>query len=776
MKPHLFYGILVASLCSAAGASAQDYYWVHGQKVSITRDSSRFVVETQTEATTADINSYLATRAQVGKVQPGNQPNRFLVNVTGRTKATSAANRVSQLKSSILATYYSFKLPDGEKVTPTGDVIFQPKKNVSYTVILQQLGSEARLVKQTAYNTFIIRPTSPSQLLAVANRIYESGLVDWCQPDLYAQRRLFQDDPLYSSQYYLNNTGQTGGATNMDINAPEAWCLTKGSAAIRVAVIDEGVESHEDLDPQLVAGYDPRYPSSTGSPRGSVNGHGVACAGIIGASHNSIGVAGIAPASKLIPVNIVDAGDAFYSDAEITAALNWAWDPTKGNADVLSNSWGGGPYSDPIASAITNALTQGRGGKGCLVVFASGNTLPYQGVAFPANVNGVVTVGAVDKAGTIWNYSCRGPEMDLVAPSGDVNFVGDLYTTDRMNGNGYSTGNYMTNFGGTSAACPQVAGVGALVLAANPNLTQAQVANILTSTATDMGSGGFDTTFGYGRVNAYSAVLSALAYSVSGPASFCSGSAAYSANAPTGTTTVWSSSNTSVATINSSTGVATAVGSGLVTFTASATTSCGSTITASKQVQVGTPAVAGTYYCTGCSPSSSGTISTYGNYVKTGTITLYVNQEPNTTYSFSGYPSSVSQSGPNSAYFYINSSNTYQQRVDVTITKTSSCGTISQTFTFVAYPSSSYLLSPNPANSELNVTSVEADQPTDVVNGTATLPFEAQLYDNFGKQVKTKSSDGNNAKLNVSDLPNGLYYLRVGKGKEAISKQIQIAH
>lgn len=192
----------------------------------------------------------------------------------------------------------------------------------------------------------------------------------------------------------------------------------------------------------------------------------------------------------------------------------------KAQADVLSNSWGyltssqTQPGFDAIIQAINNARTQGRGELGAPVIFASGNNFgTINDVAFPANVNGVITVGACNNAapaGDIWYYSERGASMDLVAPSGDVNLNGDVVTLDRMGAFGYEQGNYTFRFGGTSAACPQVSGVTALMLSINPNLTEAQVINILQTTATDMGDPGFDNTFGYGRVNACAAVRQAV--------------------------------------------------------------------------------------------------------------------------------------------------------------------------------------------------------------------------------------------------------------------------
>ena len=102
-------------------------------------------------------------------------------------------------------------------------------------------------------------------------------------------------------------------------------------------------------------------------------------------------------------------------------------------ADVLSCSWGGGAQSNDIDAAIGRARTNGRiingVARGCPVVFAAGNNIPFQAVSYPGNVNNVITVGAcnnVPPAGDIWYYSDRDASMDLVAPLGDVNLMGDV--------------------------------------------------------------------------------------------------------------------------------------------------------------------------------------------------------------------------------------------------------------------------------------------------------------------------------------------------------------
>ena len=138
-------------------------------------------------------------------------------------------------------------------------------------------------------------------------------MVEYCHPNFIAPRKLHQvNDPNYPDQYYLNNTGQFGGTAGIDINAPEAWNISTG-CSVTVAVIDDGVEAHEDMGSRVLTGYTPQFsqvhPNTNGAPNandpdGIDFGHGQSCAGIIGASHNSLGIRGVSPEVDIVPINI----------------------------------------------------------------------------------------------------------------------------------------------------------------------------------------------------------------------------------------------------------------------------------------------------------------------------------------------------------------------------------------------------------------------------------------------------------------------------------------
>jgi subtilisin family serine protease len=388
---------------------------------------------------------------------------------------------------------------------------------------------------------------TPFNALVAANLFYETQLFENAEPEFLYHDLLASNDTYFSSQWGLQNTGQYGGMSNIDINVEDAWSITTGSPNIRVAVFDEGIEmNHPDLMNNI---YGIGYDVTTGTTPSTVWGrHGTTCAGIIGAQqNNSIGISGVAPISKLISLSV-----SFNSvtPQQLANGFNWA---RQNGADVISNSWGGGAPSDIIEDAITAALTQGRNGKGMVVVFAAGNE-NNTSVRYPGNSNPLIlVVGAISPCGERKSYtscdgelwgSCYGTTLDVVAPGVLIP------TTDRQanegynpnvplhlqNGgnkinNDYSNKDYSVWFNGTSAACPHVAGVAALILSANPDLTAQQVTNIIESTAQKVGTytyqptsgrpnGTWNEEMGYGLIDASAAVMAAL--TVNGADTMCS--------------------------------------------------------------------------------------------------------------------------------------------------------------------------------------------------------------------------------------------------------------
>ena len=318
----------------------------------------------------------------------------------------------------------------------------------------------------------------------------------------------------------------------MDIRAEQAWALTKGNSAIKVAVIDDGVDSsHPDLQGNILGGYDATdgaYGGTNGNPiNNGLNTHGTACAGIIAAADNSFGVVGIAPNVKIVPIRAgYEVAGTWETDEDLLAdAIRYAWETAK--ADVLSCSWGGRENQD-ITDAINAAVENGRDGKGCVVVFAAGNEGRSTHVSYPAILSNVIAVGSANRNGRYEFYSNYGTNsynsVNVVAPGNAIYTTGMPWASPAIGIiETYSHGTYFSNFGGTSASAPYVAGVAALILSARPDLGQQTVRDLIAYNCTKLSYHGNNTNpgswvreVGFGLVNAYKS-LKALEPAISGP-------------------------------------------------------------------------------------------------------------------------------------------------------------------------------------------------------------------------------------------------------------------
>ncbi len=372
------------------------------------------------------------------------------------------------------------------------------------------------IIKQLEFTNleYLIDPSAKTadDVFQAVEQLNELDFIEWAVPNIafrpQLQGQVIPDDTYFPDQWHLNNTGQSGGTTNADINAPEAWEITTGDPNIIIAVLDEGVDTdHPDLINNIVAGYDFYDDDNDPNPTGD-DAHGTACAGLIAAQgNNGLGVTGVAWNCKIMPIRIAG-GTGFITEADIATAIRWA---ANQGADILSNSWGRLLPLPTIYSAIQDVTEPGgigRDGKGCVFLAASGNWAGGGPVMYPAKYSEVIAVGATDHNDTIWGYSGQGPELDIVASSGDTDLNGNIWTTDIVGSAGYNNRNpgildYTDKMGGTSASCPIAAGVSALILSVDGNLTNVEVQNILQDFALDLGAPGKDNYYGYGRIDAY---------------------------------------------------------------------------------------------------------------------------------------------------------------------------------------------------------------------------------------------------------------------------------
>lgn len=341
--------------------------------------------------------------------------------------------------------------------------------------------------------------------------------------------RFVPNDPLFSSQWHLWNTGQSGGTPGADVRAQTAWDVTRGDPATVICVIDSGVErSHADITQtpdgfNALCGAGPLMgdPRPTGCSNSYAGSHGTSVAGVAAADiDNGTGVAGIAGDCVVMPINLLGNGLGFGTPSMEAACFDYA---TANGAAVITNSWGpdGVPWPLPSAvqAAFVNAVTNGRGGLGCCIFWAAGNGNELISSDGYASSPYTMAVAASTNQDLRAFYSDFGPEVDFCAPSNGG--TASITTTSTTN-SGATT--YTSAFGGTSSSAPLGAGVGALVLSANPQLTWTAARTILRDTAvqidasSSVGAGNFydpqtghSPWYGHGRLDAHQAVLAAQA-------------------------------------------------------------------------------------------------------------------------------------------------------------------------------------------------------------------------------------------------------------------------
>jgi subtilisin family serine protease len=288
----------------------------------------------------------------------------------------------------------------------------------------------------------------------------------WLAPDLTP------NDSLYPNQWHLQK-----------IAAPLAWNILQGTPGVTIAILDSGVDAtHPDLAAKLVPGYN-FYDNNTNTA--DVYGHGTMVAGVAAAlSNNGIGVASVAWQNPLMPLRVTDT-QGYASVSTIAQALIWAADH---GAKVFNLSFSGVAGSATIRNAAQYAVS-----KGGIVVAAAGNC----GCSDPTAENPyVLSVSATDSNDALASFSSRGPFVDLSAPGVSI------YTTTRGGGYGPASG--------TSFSSPITAGVIALIMSANPNLTPNEIETFLEATTDDLGTAGYDSSFGFGRVNAHEALATVV--------------------------------------------------------------------------------------------------------------------------------------------------------------------------------------------------------------------------------------------------------------------------
>lgn len=339
--------------------------------------------------------------------------------------------------------------------------------------------------------TLSITPETHKTSMEIANMLYETQLFASSYPSFSYDARLCIPEQDFDKQWGLRNSN------NIDISACKAWGIATGKG-VTIAIVDDGIDlTHADLAANLHAFS---YNLETNQrPSKTYGHHGTHCAGIAAAAVNGKFIAGVAPNAKLMSIshNMIITSDAGRKFAQ---GITLAW---RNGADIISCSWQA-LQEDILKEAIDNALSQGRQGKGAIIVVAAGNE-NHGAVTWPGCYRDeIITVSSVDSDGSFSSFSSMGSSVDVCAPGRDI------YSTFRNDSVGYMTG--------TSMACPHVAGVAALILEMNPTLTNLEVRNAIERNTKKIGNksytqqagrpnGTWNEQYGYGLVDAYAATM-----------------------------------------------------------------------------------------------------------------------------------------------------------------------------------------------------------------------------------------------------------------------------
>lgn len=413
---------------------------------------------------------------------------------------------------------------------------------------LRDLGLEVVRRSEASPHIVFVRDPLDSRrgndLVRIANRLAErDDEIVYAAPNFVSEYRRNAIPAIPVAQWHLNNTAYyPGQEAGQDIRAKDGWAIGMGSPNIIVAVLDDGVDvDHPAFASAIWRNPDASSPDKCGrdytcapsdpnfyNPRPKTFNppfsdpdqndiHGTACAGLVAAVAPDARAFGVAAGCRILPIKIFNAA-AMVPDEMVANAVRYA----AGIADVLSCSWDG-PAAPQTSDAINYAASQGRGGKGCPVLCAVGNS-GDDSVAFPATVAATVAVGSSTDDGNHASYSNTGPEVSLVTPSSGG--MQRVFTCDvslpQMGFNpgddalGGADGLYTNSFGGTSASVPMAAGVAALLLTHRPDLTAAEIKGLLENSADkisdDLDAHGHSDVFGYGRLNLLSALKAAQSF------------------------------------------------------------------------------------------------------------------------------------------------------------------------------------------------------------------------------------------------------------------------
>ncbi len=385
----------------------------------------------------------------------------------------------SMIAAATLSAAPAFAGNGNEGEYARGRVLVELQPGVSDLAMEKALkphGAKGRRLGQSLLHVVHL-PANMSETAMVA-KLSQRPEFKFVELDRKVQSTMAINDPYAGSAWHLNKVG-----------TPAAWDATTG-AGVTIAILDSGVDiAHADLKNNIVAGFNM---VNNNTDVNDVCGHGTAVAGTAGASvNNALGVAGIAGNAKIMPLRIA-AVNATTGACEgyISAIANGLTYAADHGARIANVSYGSLSGSASVISAANYMKSK----SGLVFVSAGNSNLNVT----TAPTSAMIVVSSTDSADNKSSFSNYGSYVSLAAPGSGI------WTTSR-------NGIYQA-WNGTSFSSPLAAGVAALMMAARPDLSGAQIEQLLFSTATDLGVAGKDPVFGNGRVNAAAAVAAARAY------------------------------------------------------------------------------------------------------------------------------------------------------------------------------------------------------------------------------------------------------------------------
>jgi subtilisin-like proprotein convertase family protein len=445
---------------------------------------------------------------------------------------------------------------DMSRAVATREVVVTLSRGTSPQSVALALGAEYKGELAYAPGTHRFLAVTALEALNAAETLYKHAGIVAVRPQIARWREptAVPDDPLYKDQWHLRNTGQADGPNDLDLNVESAWDTVRGRGVV-IGIVDSGlIADHPDLSTNVQEdlGYDFRDGDDDPSPflgmpnqqdpqnEPQEDSHGTLVAGVAaGRGFNGIGATGVAPEAGIADIRLigdyltdVQEADAIHHRNDVIAIKNNSWGP-RDNGAALS-----GP--DELATAaLLDAVTNGRGGLGTILVWSGGNGGRDND---NANKNGfansiyTIAVGALNDQGKRAIFSEIGSNLLVTAPVGARRGFGavttDLFGDDGLNISGYQTDlddpAYTQNFFGTSASAPMVSGVVALMLEANPGLGWRDVQEIFVRSSSQVDASAatwltnaagfsFSDEYGAGLADATAAVTMARTWVNLGP-------------------------------------------------------------------------------------------------------------------------------------------------------------------------------------------------------------------------------------------------------------------